>query len=642
MAEFEKVRPELTPEISAERFMEIIKLDEEATQLAYKLNAFANLSFAQNTQDQAAQSLMARVDQFMAELSNRSLFFSLWWKDLPDAAAERLMAAAGDIRYWLEEMRHFKPHTLSEAEEKIINIKNVTGSSALGNLYDSITNRYTFKMTMDGEEREMTRGELMVYARHHDPALRAAAYQELYRVYGKDGPILGQIYQTLVRDWRNEQLALRKFTAPISARNLANDIPDAVVNTLLEVSQRNAGIFQRFFRLKARLLGIEKLRRYDIYAPVAKSDKKYAFDEAVHVVLDSFYQFAPRVSELARRVFAENHLDSEVRKGKRGGAFCASTVPDLTPWVLLNYQGRADDVATMAHELGHAIHAMLAGQHTIYTYHSSLPLAETASTFGEMMLVDRLLAEESDEARAPRPALPADRRCVRHHPAPGLLRPVRAPGARDDRPGRFGGRAFGGLHAEPQDAVRRCGRGQRRVQVGMGLHPAYLPGAVLRVCLHLRPAAGAFALPAVQKRRRSLQAALFEDPFHGRLRSPGQDPGRRRDRYLPGLLLAGRFRCPDRAGRPVGKIVGAMYFSIEGVIGVGKTTLARLLQPAFEAALNLEVFEENPFLSNFYQDRARYAFQTQMFFLLSRYHQQRRTVPPGPGGRRGGDQRLYL
>ena len=396
VAEFEKVRPDLTSEISAERFMEIIKLDEEATQLAYKLNAFANLSFAQNTQDQPAQSLMARVDQFMAELSNRTLFFGLWWKDLPDATAERLMASAGDIRYYLEEMRHFKPHTLSEAEEKIVNIKNVTGSSALGNLYNSITNRYVFKMTIDGEEREITRGELMVYARHHDPALRAAAYQEQYRVYGNDGPILGQIYQTLVRDWRNEQIALRKFAAPMSARNLANDIPDAVVNTLLDVAQRNAGIFQRFFRLKARLLGVDKLRRYDIYAPVAKSDKKYAFDEAVHVVLDSFYQFAPRVSELARRVFAENHIDSEVRKGKRGGAFCASTVPELTPWVLLNYQGRADDVATMAHELGHAIHAMLASQHTIYTYHSSLPLAETASTFGEMMLIDRLMAEESD------------------------------------------------------------------------------------------------------------------------------------------------------------------------------------------------------------------------------------------------------
>jgi len=164
------------------------------------------------------------------------------------------------------------------------------------------------------------------------------------------------------------------------------------------VAQRNAPVFQRFFRLKASRMGLEKLRRYDIYAPVAKSDKQYPFDEAVLRVLDSFYQFAPRVSELARQVFAADHVDSEVRKGKRGGAFCASTTPELIPWVLLNYQGHAEDVATMAHELGHAIHSMLSNQHSVYTFHSSLPLAETASTFGEMMLVDRLLSEETDPA----------------------------------------------------------------------------------------------------------------------------------------------------------------------------------------------------------------------------------------------------
>ena len=396
VTEFEKVRPELSPEITLERFLEIIRLDEQATELAHKLGGFASLAFSQDTQDQAAQTLLARVEQFMAELGNRSLFFNLWWKELPDAAAERLMAGSGDYRYMLEESRHFKPHTLSEPEEKIVNLKNVTGYSALSNLYDSMTNRYTFKLTIDGQEKEMTRGELMVYARHHNPAYRAAAYQELYKVYGQDGPILGQIYQTLVRDWRNENVMLRKFASPIATRNLANDVPDAVVETLLNVAQRNAGVFQRFFQLKARRLGVEKLRRYDIYAPLARSDKQYPYDQAVHMVLESFYQFAPRVSDLARRVFAEGHVDSEVRKGKRGGAFCASTVPSLAPWVLLNYQGRADDVSTMAHELGHAIHALLASHHSVYTFHSSLPLAETASTFGEMLLVDRLLEEETD------------------------------------------------------------------------------------------------------------------------------------------------------------------------------------------------------------------------------------------------------
>ncbi|HEX7597369.1 MAG TPA: M3 family oligoendopeptidase, partial [Polyangia bacterium] len=255
-----------------------------------------------------------------------------------------------------------------------------------------------FKFMVKGEEKELTRDTLMSFVRQSDPDLRARAYQELYRVYSADAPILGQIYQILVRDWRNEQLTLRKFASPISARNLGNDIPDEVVDTLLEVARKNAPVFQRFFRLKARLLGVERLRRYDVYAPVAHSEKTYAFETATQLVLDSFYQFAPRFSELARRVFKDNHLDSEVRKGKMGGAFCASPLPSLTPWVLVNFQGRASDVATLAHELGHAIHAMLAEQHTIFTHQASLPLAETASTFGEMTLVDRLLSEETDEA----------------------------------------------------------------------------------------------------------------------------------------------------------------------------------------------------------------------------------------------------
>lgn len=398
VANFESMRSQLSSQIKQAEFMNFVTLLEEINQLGSRLYAFAGLSFSADTQDQIAQTLVARVDQFIAILQNRTLFFSLWWKDLDDDNAARLMSEAGDYRYWLEEMRHFKPHTLTEPEEKIINIKNVTGVSALGNLYDSITNRYTFKLQVDGEVKELTRGELMVYVRQHDADLRAAAYQELYRVYGEEGPILGQIYQTLVRDWRNEQVDLRRFSSPISARNLMNDIPDPVVNTLLDVCERNASLYQRYFRLKAKWLGMDRLRRYDIYAPVVKSDKRYEYTQAAEMVLGSFHEFEPRLAGLARRVFAENHLDSEVRKGKRGGAFCMSVTPKMTPYVLLNYQGRADDVATMAHELGHAIHTMLAADHSMFTFHASLPLAETASTFGEMMLIDRLLAQEDDES----------------------------------------------------------------------------------------------------------------------------------------------------------------------------------------------------------------------------------------------------
>ncbi len=398
VAEFEEFRAELSAEMPADKFLNIVRESEKIMRAGYRVYGFAGLSFAANTQDQPTQALMGRVQQFFAELQNRMLFFSLWWKDLDEANAARLMDASGDYRYYLEEMRHYKPHTLSEAEEKIINIKNVTGVEALTNLYDSLTNRYIFKVEVDGEEKEMTRGELMSLVRQADPDLRARAYQELYRVYGNDGPILGQMYQTVVRDWRNEHVNLRKHANPLAARNLANDIPNDVVETLLDVAQKNAPIFQRFFKVKAKLLGMEKLRRYDIYAPVGKSEKTYDFDTAAQMVLDSFNQFSPQVGQLAKRVFDNNHLDSEVRKGKRGGAFCWTVEPALTPWVLVNYQGHADDIATLAHELGHAIHSMLAEHHSAFTQHSSLPLAETASTFGEMMLVDRLLAQESDPA----------------------------------------------------------------------------------------------------------------------------------------------------------------------------------------------------------------------------------------------------
>ena len=398
VAQFETRRAQLSPTLPESEFMGIVRQLEEINYLAHRVYGFANLRFLADTQDQAAQAFLAQVDQVFASLQNRTLFFSLWWKELEDGAAQRLMATSGDYRYWLEEMRHFKPHTLSEPEEKIINIKDVTGARAMHNLYDAITSRYSFKIKVDGKKKELTRDGLMVYARHHDPDLRKSAYQELYRVFGDDGPILGQMYQTLVRDWRNEQVDLRKFANPIAARNLVNDIPDQVVDTLLEVCERNTALFQRFFNLKARWLGLERLRRFDIYAPVAKSDKTFEFAKAVEMVLASFRKFEPQIADQAQQVFDSDHVDSQVRKGKRGGAFCWSVTQDLTPWVLANYQGRADDVATLAHELGHAIHSMQASRHSLFTFHPSLPLAETASTFGEMLLIDDLLAKESDAA----------------------------------------------------------------------------------------------------------------------------------------------------------------------------------------------------------------------------------------------------
>jgi oligoendopeptidase F len=398
VAELEASRDTLSPQISEESFLHLMALVEKISSLSQRLGYYGGLWFYADTQDQEALAYRGRMDKLLTDVRNRILFFELWWKGLDDETAGRLLAASGDTAYYLESLRRFKPHTLTEPEEKIINLKDVNGVQALETVYNMVTTAFSFKVEIDGEVKELTRGELMVYARDPRPEVRAAAYQELYRIYGEHGNVLGQIYQHVVRDWANENLSLRKFASPISVRNLRNDIPDPVADTLLEVCRQNADLFQRWFRLKAGWLGMDKLRRYDIYAPLSSADKTYPFPEAADMVLDTLNGFSPTLADHARRVFAENHLDSEVRPGKSGGAFCSSPLPGITPWVLVNYNGKASDVATLAHELGHAVHALMAQDHSVLTYHSSLPMAETASVFVEMLLLERLLSEEQDPA----------------------------------------------------------------------------------------------------------------------------------------------------------------------------------------------------------------------------------------------------
>lgn len=395
--EFESWREKLTPDMNNEDFIDCLDLQEKNTRIIARLFQYSYLNFSGDTQDQGAQAFVSKIQQFTADMENRVLFFSLWWKALDKEAAERLMKDTGDYDYWLRQMRNFKPYTLSEPEEKIINIKNVTGSSALQNLYDAITNRYVYKLEVDGEEKELTRGELMTHVQSPDADLRARAYQKLYQVYGNDGPILGQLYQAFVKDFHNENVKIRGMKSTISARNLANDLPDEVIETLMDVAQKNSGIFQEYFKLKAKWLKVDKLRRYDIYAPVAAADKKYSYDEAVKMVLDSFREFDPEFETMAKQLIDKEHIDSKVVKGKLGGAYNFGADPALLPYVLINYNDQPRDVATLAHELGHSLHSMLASKHNIFAAGSSLPLAETASTFAEMVLTDKLLTEEKDE-----------------------------------------------------------------------------------------------------------------------------------------------------------------------------------------------------------------------------------------------------
>ncbi|MGC9398660.1 MAG: M3 family oligoendopeptidase [Anaerolineae bacterium] len=396
VAAFEARRDELSPEMAETSFLEILQHYESLYADIARLVAYSHLYFSENTADQDALAFQAKVEKFTADIKNRTLFFDLWWKSLDDESAERLMKPSGDLHYYLESLRRFKPHTLSEAEERVINIKDVNGISAMMTLYEMITTGFTYHLTVDGEEKALTRGQLMTYAFSPNADLRKAAYQELYRVYGGQAEVLAQIYAARVRDWRAENVDLRGFRSPISVRNLDNDVPDAVVETLLEVIRKNATLFQRYFRFKAQALGMERLSRYDIYAPLTEAEKTYSFDEAVNLVDEAYREFSSTLADHALRIIEERHLDAEVRPRKMDGAFCYSVLPDMTPWVLINFNGKINDVATLAHELGHGVHGQMAGDHSPLTFHSALPLAETASVFGEMLLTDKLLAEEKD------------------------------------------------------------------------------------------------------------------------------------------------------------------------------------------------------------------------------------------------------
>jgi len=395
---FEATRELLTSDITPQDFNDVITKLESITLIKNRIEAYTDLSFAADTQNPAILNLRDRVDQALTDSGNRTLFFEMWFKDLPEAVTQNLIAQGERFKYFLETMTRFKPFTLTELEERMINLKDVNGIDAMMNLYEIITNEFSFNMEVDGETETITRDQLSNYFSSPSADVRAKAYQELYRVYIENSTVLAQMYIHRVRDWHTEGSELRGFASPISARNTANDLPDEVVETLLEVCRKNAGIFQRYFKMKAKWLGLEKLRRYDIYAPLTRSDKKFDYAVAQQMVMDSYHAFSPEAAELAQRVFDENHLDSEIRAGKRGGAFCYSVSPEFTPWVLMNYAGSARDIATLAHELGHAIHAMLADHHSALTQQASLPLAETASVFAEMQLTDQLLKQENDPA----------------------------------------------------------------------------------------------------------------------------------------------------------------------------------------------------------------------------------------------------
>ncbi|MDV3293474.1 MAG: M3 family oligoendopeptidase [Nitrososphaerales archaeon] len=401
--EFERLRPGLA-QLDREGLMGALDAYSRMSELKQRLNSYSLMLFSEDTRNQEAKVLVDRASDMWAEVDNRALFFRLWWISLPDEKAADLRPPGGDYAFFLDSLRKLKPYTLEEKVEQVINLKNTTGAWQWAHHYDHLTSSFTFLLTVRGKPmkdekgrpRRLVASEVARLFASPDSKMRVAAYDSLLAKYAENGSVLGDVYRTVVRDWKNESVKLRGYPSPIAARNTENDVPDASVRTLLEVCRKNIGAFQDFFALKARIMGWRKMSRYHIYAPLSRTEKRVGYAAAVKQVMEAFEIFDHGYAALAKHVFEDRHVDAFPRVGKTSGAYCMSVTPKITPYLFLNFANAPRDIYTIAHESGHAVHSQLASSHSMLTFHPTLVLAETASVFGEMLLFDKMMKEEKD------------------------------------------------------------------------------------------------------------------------------------------------------------------------------------------------------------------------------------------------------
>ena len=363
----------------------------------WRVGGYAHLNYDQDTRNEGARALSQRVEERLTAPRNALLFFDLEWMAVADEDAARILIdpSLRPYRHFLEAQRHFRPHRLSEAEERLANEKDVTGNSAWGRLHTETTATVEVTVKRDGAAHVLNLSRALSLLHDRDRGVRQAAHDGLYEALAKAGPVLTFAYDTLIQDKRTMD-RLRGFADPMASRHLGNEIPATAVMAMMQAVEQAYPIAQAWFRTKARLLGLPQLMIYDQYAPLDQRERAVLWVDARRLVEESYDAIDPGFGAIAREVFAQNWIDAEPRDGKRGGAYCSYPSPALHPWILCNYMGTPRDVMTVAHEMGHALHAMLGRTQSPFNYHSTLPLAETASVFGEMVVFDRLLANETD------------------------------------------------------------------------------------------------------------------------------------------------------------------------------------------------------------------------------------------------------
>jgi oligoendopeptidase F len=376
---------------------------ERIHELVERAGSYAALRFATDTAEPRRGALLQRVQERATEVETKLVFFELEWAAIDDQRADQLLAQPADggadelvfCRHYLRSARRYRPHLLSETEEKLLSEKSISSRSA----WDRLFGELVAMLRVDLDDQELALDVALSRLQFPERSTRQAAAEAVTKALEPGLRTRAFIYNTLLYDQSVED-RLRSYPHWLASRNLANEASDESVMALIEAVRRRYDIPQRWYTLKARLMGIPRLADYDRMAPLLGEDVTFSFGEAREMVLDTYDSFAPEAGRITRRFFDEHWIDAPVRPNKRGGAFCSYTVPTVHPYVLLNYTARRRDVLTMAHELGHGLHAALAQPQGAFHQSTPLTLAETASVFGETLVFERLLAgADSDDMR---------------------------------------------------------------------------------------------------------------------------------------------------------------------------------------------------------------------------------------------------
>jgi oligoendopeptidase F len=383
-------------ELDAASLAEAVAEHERIESTVVRPLSYAHLVFAANMAEPTHGALVARLGEKAATLETQLLFFALEWAAAPDDVAEALLAdpALDDWRHHLQSLRKFRPYLLSEPEERIVTEKTVSGVSAWSRLYEELLG--ALRVQLDGDELSLETAMARLYDADRD--VRRTAAEAVTEALGPGLRTRTFVFNTILQD-KSIDDRLRGYPTWISSRNLANETTDEAVEALVEATTSRYDVAQRYYRLKAKLLGLDRLDHFDRFAPVSTDTVKVSWDEARRIVVDAYTQFSEEAGGIVARFFDDQWIDGPVRPDKRTGAFCATTVPGVHPFVLMNYTGDRRSVLTLAHELGHGLHGVLAQPLGLFNSSTPLTTAETASVFGEALTFDVLLADEDDPRR---------------------------------------------------------------------------------------------------------------------------------------------------------------------------------------------------------------------------------------------------